>query len=111
MPKQGEDSERRANPRFPIEREVQYRPLNGKRDTEWGGGATVNMSNASVFFSCETPVTLGKRLEVAISWPVQLDGTCRLKLVATGKVVRCEGRHVAIAIERYEFRTVGSKKP
>jgi len=50
----------------------------------------------------------GKRLEVAVNWPARLDGTCRLKLVAMGRVVRTEQDRAAIAIEHYEFRTQGA---
>ncbi len=103
------EPERRGNGRFPIVREVQYRTLSSRAALESGSGTTVNISSAGVLFISEAPLTPGKRLEVAISWPAQLDGKCSLKLVAKGKVVRCDGRHVAVQIEKYEFRTVGSK--
>ena len=37
--------------------------------------------------------------------PVRLDGTCALKFVATGHVVRAEEDRAAVQIQRYEFRT------
>jgi hypothetical protein len=72
------------------------------------GGKTVNISSTGVLFWAQEPVKRGKRLGLSISWPAQLDGECELKLVVTGRVVRCEGALVAIEIERYEFRTQGS---
>jgi hypothetical protein len=44
---------------------------------------------------------------MAISWPVQLDQRCALKLIASGKIMRSESGVVAISIEHYEFRTLG----
>ena len=62
-----------------------------------------------MLFCAEDPLAAGKRLELSISWPAQLDGKCGLNLVARGRIVRSEGSQVAIAIEKYEFRTKGSK--
>jgi hypothetical protein len=36
---------------------------------------------------------------------VLLDGTCRLKLVAIGRVVRSHKNFAAVRMERYEFHT------
>ena len=47
----------------------------------------------------------GRRLELQISWPAQLDNKCALKLVARGRVVRFESGRTAIEIQQYEFRT------
>ena len=38
-------------------------------------------------------------------WPVLLDGSCPLKLVVFGKVVRNDERITAIAADQHEFRT------
>jgi len=65
------------------------------------------MSSGGVLFETEVPLIPGKRLEMAISWPAQLDNRCALKLVAQGRVVRCEGGRAAVEIQKYEFRTVG----
>jgi hypothetical protein len=47
----------------------------------------------------------GRRLELSISWPAQLNNKCALKLVARGRVVRFEQGRAAIEIQQYEFRT------
>jgi hypothetical protein len=44
---------------------------------------------------------------MAISWPVQLDERCDLKLLASGRIVGADSGVVAVSIERYEFRTLG----
>ena len=101
-------SERRAGDRFPIERELTYKVLNIKHGSETGCGKTVNLSSSGVLFATQAPMTPGKRLELAISWPVQLDGKCALKLVARGRVVRVRANAIAVEIDAYEFRTHGS---
>src|ERR671930_1490391 len=98
--------DRRASDRFPIERELKYKVLN-KSGMEAGSGTTVNISSTGVLFAAQSPLMPGRRIEVSISWPAQLDGKCNLKLVARGRVVRCKGAQVAIEIEKYEFRTAG----
>lgn len=99
-------SERRANDRFPIEREVRYKVLS-KRNEDSGCGTTMNMSSGGVLFASEKMLIPGKRVELAISWPAQLDNKCALKLVARGRVVRSIEGQTAVEIQQYEFRTVG----
>ncbi len=102
------DPDRRGNDRFPIVREVRYKIMNPRGTVEIGTGQTINISSAGVLFNAQTPLTPGKRLELSISWPAQLDGKCGLKLIARGRVIRCHGTEVAIEIDNYEFRTAGS---
>ncbi len=102
-----EKSDRRASDRFPIERDVRYRVLAKRNPEEAGTGKTVNMSSAGVLFTTEKPLLPGRRLELAVSWPAQLNNKCPLKLVARGKVVRTEPGRAAIEIQQYEFRTAG----
>ncbi|MBI4873649.1 MAG: PilZ domain-containing protein [Acidobacteria bacterium] len=101
-------TERRSSDRFPIEREVRYRILSKRDAVETGLGRTVNMSSSGVLFTTEQALSPGRRLEVAVSWPAQLDAKCPLKLVARGKVVRCPEGQAAIEIQQYEFRTAGA---
>jgi hypothetical protein len=66
------------------------------------------MSSNGVLFQTDRPLLPGKRVEMAISWPAQLDNRCALKLVARGRVVRSEGGCAAVEIQQYEFRTLGA---
>jgi len=102
-----EKTDRRAADRFPIEREVRYKVLNRKNADEVGFGKTINMSSNGVLFTTDQYLLPGRRLELSISWPAQLNATVALKLVARGRVVRCEGGTAAIEIHQYEFRTAG----
>ena len=100
-----EKNDRRAADRFPIEREVRFKVLNRKNADEVGFGKTINMSSNGVLFTTEQYLLPGRRLELSISWPAQLNSTVALKLVARGRVVRCEENKAAIEIHQYEFRT------
>jgi hypothetical protein len=100
-----EKNDRRAADRFPIEREVRYKVLNRKNADEIGFGKTINMSSNGVLFTTDQYLLPGRRLELSISWPAQLNSTVALKLVARGRVVRCEEGKAAIEIHQYEFRT------
>jgi len=101
--------ERRCSGRFPIQSEIFYRVLEGRNRVLAGKGVTLDMSSTGILFTTEHPIQEGKRVELSVDWPAKLDGNCRLKLVALGRVVRSEGVTAAIAIEKYEFRTQGVK--
>jgi c-di-GMP-binding flagellar brake protein YcgR len=98
-------SDRRGADRFPIAREVRYKVLNKKNADEAGNGRTVNLSSNGVLFTSEHMLLPGKRMELAISWPAQLNNKTPLKLVARGRVVRYDDGRAAMEIQQYEFRT------
>src|SRR5712692_10132617 len=101
-------AERRHSDRFPIEREVRYRVLSKRSGEESGDGKTINISSSGVLFTAEHMLLPGRRLELSISWPAQLNDKCALRLVARGRVVRFEQGRTAIEIQQYEFRTLSS---
>jgi hypothetical protein len=108
-----EKDDRRSADRFPIEREVRYKVLSRKSaaEGESGMGLTVNMSSNGVLFTTDRYLLPGRRLEVSISWPAQLNSKVALKLVARGRVVRSEEGRAAIEIHQYEFRTQATPGP
>jgi hypothetical protein len=97
--------DRRSADRFPIERDVRFKILNRKMAEEVGTGKTINMSSNGVLFTTDQYLLPGRRLEISISWPAQLNSKVNLKLVARGRVVRCDEGRAAIEIHQYEFRT------
>jgi hypothetical protein len=105
-----EKDDRRGADRFPIEREVRYKVISRKTapEPETGAGITVNMSSNGVLFTTDRYLLPGRRLEVCISWPAQLNSKIALKLVARGRVVRSEDGRAAIEIHQYEFRTANN---
>jgi hypothetical protein len=100
--------DRRTSHRLPIEREVKYKVYSGRAVTITGTGKTLNISSGGVLFTTEGLLPRGERVELSVSWPAQLNHTLPLKLVALGRLVRCEEGKAALAIERYEFKTQGS---
>jgi hypothetical protein len=103
------ERERRMKRRFQIEQEVRYKMLYGQRIAETGVGKTMNISSSGVWFSTENMLTSGMPVELSMNWPVLLNDSCPMKLMIYGCVVRSNEKGAAVAIERYEFRTQGSK--
>jgi hypothetical protein len=105
----GPERERRTKRRFQIDQEVKYKMLYGQRIAETGVGRTMNISSGGVWFSTETMLTSGMPVELSMNWPVLLNDSCPMKLMIYGCVVRSNEKGAAVAIERYEFRTQGSR--
>jgi len=99
------ENDRRHSDRFPIERDVRYKVLTKRSSEEAGEGKTLNMSSAGVLFTAGHELVPGKRMELSITWPAQLNDKCALRLVARGRVVRSTNGMAALEIQQYEFRT------
>jgi hypothetical protein len=109
LPVAESSDDRRASNRLPIERDVRYKVLGGKkRVKQAGSGKTINMSSAGVLFTTESTLEEGQLVELAVSWPTLLNDVVPLKLVADGRLVRIEEKRAVIAIEKYEFKTRGT---
>ena len=108
MPRNG-DRDRRTKRRFDISQDVRYKMLYGQRIAETGSGRTQNISSGGIWFSTENILTPGMPVELSMNWPVLLNDSCPMKLMVYGCVVRSTDRGAAVTIERYEFRTQGSR--
>ena len=97
--------ERRSRQRFPIALAVEYKVL-GRSDRS-GSGWTRNISSRGVLFEAAEGEPLAGTIELMVNWPCVLDNACALKLVMKGRVVRMEGRGIAIESIEHEFRTAG----
>jgi len=102
-------SERRETTRFPLCEEVKYKLVHGKIVTT-GIGKTLNIGSGGVLFTTEQRLPMGRTIEIAVNWPARLDGTCPLKFVASGRIIRAEDDRAAVRIERYEFRTRATRQ-
>jgi hypothetical protein len=91
--------------RFPVKEELQYRVLHAKSLNMTGSGQTLNISSGGILFTTEDRLPMGRMVELSVNWPAKLGGSCPLKFVATGRVLRAEATRAAVRIERYEFRT------
>jgi hypothetical protein len=101
--------ERRIKVRFPLHRELRYKLLEDDTIVASGCGETLDVSSGGVSMSLDQPLTEGAFVELSISWPVLLDQTCPMRLIAFGRVVRIEGKRAACTIDKYEFRTQARK--
>ncbi len=103
--------ERRQNLRFAIGEEISYKILDHRATTpDSGAGKTLDISSKGVLFETVQRLRPGKRIEVSVNWPALLEGSCPLKFVAVGRVVRADDSRAAMRIEQYEFRTRRSKE-
>jgi hypothetical protein len=100
--------DRRARRRYPIGLAVQFKIMKNYLVTGSGSGTSIDLSSGGIAFSTIMPLKVGTYLELSISWPVLLNQSCPLKLVATGRVVRSDQHSSAISMDRYEFRTTGA---
>ncbi len=100
--------ERRGSTRFPVQEEVTYRLLPRRSEQACGTGHTVNISSKGILFTTEEELPVGRLVELSVSWPARLHGTCALKFVVIGRVLRSEAHIAAIEMEKYEFRTRGT---
>ena len=73
-----------------------------------GWGELVNISSAGALFTTERALSVGKRAELWVNWPVLLMEQVPLKLVIRGWIVRVEPGKAAVKTGRYEFRTSSS---
>ena len=100
-------ADHRSRGRYPISLELQYKVLRGGRVEQTGTGRTLNISSGGVLFETEDQLPRRGRVELAMQWPFLLQGTCGLKLVMRGHIVRSAGnsRVTAVRADFREFRT------
>ena len=98
--------ERRSRVRFPFELRVRFRSLDPGHPLS-GTGRLVNMSSGGLLVASRHEMILGTLLEVNIDWPTRLDDRIPLRLIAAGKVTRCDSFRFAVILERYHFQLAG----
>jgi hypothetical protein len=109
MKHQKDANERRARRRFGMERDVRYKLLQDDVIVAQGNGQTVDISSSGVSFLGQHSLTPGAFVELSIGWPVLLEGSCPMRLIVFGRVVRNDGFCSACTIDKYEFRTQGRR--
>ncbi len=97
--------DRRVTARFPLNEEVAYKVLNARGARICGSGRTLNIGSGGILFTTGERLPVGRTLEMAVNWPALLGGSCPLKFVAVGRIVRSDETQAVMRIERYEFRT------
>ena len=105
----GISQDRRSKRRYPIELAVQYKIMKNYLVMGTGSGTSLDLSSGGIAFTSSAPLKIGSYLELSVSWPVMLNQSCPLKLVAFGRVVRSDQNCTAVSLDRYEFRTAAAK--
>lgn len=101
--------DRRESSRFPLREDLKYRLVNSKNQQSiTGTGTTLNIGSGGILFTTQETLPVGKTVEISVNWPARLDGTCALKFVAVGRVIRSEADRAAVRIVRYQFKTRGT---
>ena len=100
-------TDRRSDRRYPIVLRLQYKLIRDGRVERLGSGTTVNISSRGVLFDANDRLPTRSAIELALHWPVLLQGSCGLKLVMRGRVVRANNKAIAMFEEFREFRTTG----
>ena len=85
----------------------QYKLIRDGRVERLLSGTTVNISSRGVLFDADDRLPTRSAIELALHWPVLLQGSCGLKLVMRGRVVRANNKAIAMIAEFREFRTTG----
>jgi len=101
-------TEHRSHQRYPIKLDVEYRVVKKGR-VEQGFGRTLNISSGGVFFETKNALPANGPIELLLNWPFLLEGVCPLKLVMQGRIVRSDGKGIAIKFKHHEFRTAGAR--
>ena len=98
--------ERRSKKRYALELDVEFRVL-GRFSSIAGSGKLIDISSSGVAFTNTVQLKLRTNVELAITWPILLNGTCPLRLIMIGRVVRSSRGFTAIHSRQHEFRTHG----
>src|SRR5450756_3035812 len=98
---------RRQDRRYHLQLELKWKLIRRRRVLDTGVGKTVNVSSGGILFDAGRYLPEGLNVELSIAWPVLLHNVAPMQLVATGKIVRGDGRRVAIQTVQHEFRTAG----
>jgi|ERR1017187_2224696 hypothetical protein len=99
--------ERRKDRRYHLQLELKWKLIRRRRILDTGTGRTMDVSSGGICFDAGRSLPEGLNVELSISWPVLLRNLAPMQLVAIGKIVRCNGRRVAMQTVQHEFRTAG----
>jgi PilZ domain-containing protein len=101
------NGDRRKDRRYQLQLDVKWTLIRRRRVLDTGVGHTVDVSSGGILFDAGRHLPEGLNVELSIAWPVLLHNVAPMQLVATGKIVRGNGRQVAIQTVQHEFRTTG----
>ena len=95
---------------YPLTLDVRYKVVSGKQQLA-GTGRTTFVGSGTLVFHAEHDLKKGVQLEVAVFWPVLLEGHVRLQLVVQGRAAAVDGQRITVTISRHNFLTRRSTLP
>lgn len=98
--------DRRRDARYAISLDLRWKLIRRRKVLDQGLGRTVDFSSGGILIETDRVLPPGLDVELSIAWPVMLHNVAPLQLVATGRIVRSNGRKTAIRMTQHEFRTV-----
>jgi hypothetical protein len=99
--------DQRHHRRYPIQLDAEFELLNRGRVELLGHARTLNISTGGVLLSTNASLPIGGLIKLAMNWPFLLEGVCPLRLVVRGRIVRSDGKRIAVQTIQHEFRTAG----
>ena len=99
--------DRRRDRRYHLQLELKWKRIRRRRVLDMGIGHTIDISSGGILFDAGRHLPERLNVELSIAWPVLLHNVAPMQLIASGKIVRRDGRRVAIQTVQHEFRTVG----
>ena len=99
--------DRREDRRYQLQLECKWKLIRRRKVLDTGTGHTIDVSSGGLLFDAGRHLPEGLNVELSIAWPVLLHNVAPMQLVASGKIVRSNGRHAAIHTVTHEFRTAG----
>ena len=96
----------RASVRYPVSLQLHYR-VKSKPGPVEGFGQTRMMSSKDIIFAGGNELQPGMKAEIAVAWPLLLDGHIRLQLMLKTIITSCQDGVVEARILEYDFRTHG----
>lgn len=100
-------ADQRSHRRYPITLDVEYKLIHKGQVERFGFGKTLNVSSGGACFESPDVLPVERLIELVMKWPFLLEGVCPLRLVMRGRIVRCDGRQIAVHVKHHEFRTAG----
>jgi hypothetical protein len=102
--------ERRSRTRFPMKLYVQYRTFDHMVTSS---GVSADLSSRGILVAGQPlpELSVGSHFEAIVEWPILLDGTIPLQLVAVGRVVRLGMSNFAASLERCELKRAPTSSP
>ncbi|HEY2018128.1 MAG TPA: PilZ domain-containing protein [Bryobacteraceae bacterium] len=100
--------DRRSDRRYRLRLDLRWRLIHRRKVQDAGSGHSVDISSGGILFEVAQEMPVGRNVELSISWPVLLRQVAPMQLVVSGRIVRSEGRLVAVRVSQHEFRTMAA---